>query len=119
MTTLEQIEWSTADNECDESDVWLQRSIGHSGVSEFIGTVEEMIDVSLHNEREDTDWEAEIDKSLSFNVMLSYFKFNVWNDKEEWSDVWTDSFWEWFEVRCCEKFGERILSLLSLWDGGV
>ena len=64
LTTLEQIEWLIADK---ESDVWLRWSIRISRLTKFIGTGEEMIDVPLHDEREDTKWEEEIHRLLSYD----------------------------------------------------
>ena len=91
LTTKEQLEKSTADSTFDELDVWLQRSDGHSGLSELMTTVDETTDVSLHDERDKKDSKELIDKSFFFKEMISVFKFKVWKDGDECSNVWTNS----------------------------
>ena len=87
-----QLEQSTANSTFDESDVWLQISDGHSGLSELMTTVDKTTDVSLHDGRDDPDSEELIDKSFFFKEMISLFEFEVWKDGDEWSDVWTNYF---------------------------
>ena len=82
-------------------------------------TVGKNTDVSLHDERDETYSEELVDKSFFFKEMISIFEFEVLKDGEECSDVWTNYFFEWLELKESKKIAERIPLLLSLRDGGV
>ena len=115
LTSKAQLGWSTADSTLDESDVWLQRSDGHSGLSELMSTEDKSTEVSLHDERDKTDSEELIDKSFFFKVIYLVFGFEVWKDEDEWSDVWPDSFFELQELNESENFAESISSWSDVW----
>ena len=72
MITKEQLKQSTEDSTFNESDVWLQISDRHTGLSELMTTTDKMTDVSLHDERDEKDSEEIIDKSFFFNEKNLY-----------------------------------------------